>query len=457
MGVTRTLAHYAVNTTYEDLPEEVVQQVKVCTLNILGVVFGGYKTRIGQLHVKMAKDFGGGRPQATIIGDGAKVSCPLAAYANGSLGFALDYEDMIHYILHPGYISVAAGLAIGEKVKASGKDFITAITLAYEVGSRIALSMQPTPERGGKVWGEQYTPFCSVVPAGKLLGLDEDRMDIAFGITGTYATVPSAYKYFGIVNDTRPMKEVKLGWGWMCMAGVFGALSAKEGFRGGYGILDGEEGFWIMEGSDRCDFGKMTEGLGTKYYTLEAEFKVHPSIGWVHPVYVAIKQLVEEHDIKPGDIEQVLVRGMQTNRVDDYDPAGPVDAMFSLPYTVATTILREKLLPDMYSDEKIKSPEVQSLLKKIKCEQDPEADQLWFDNQWLVFSIEMTLKGRKQIKRRVEWPKEKPPFGKEEVEKKFRDLASLVVPARQVEEIIHCVDNLESLDNISKLTALLHE
>jgi hypothetical protein len=57
----------------------------------------------------------------------------------------------------------------------------------------------------------------------------------------------------------------------------------------------------------------------------------------------------------------------------------------------------------------------------------------------------------------VEWPKEKPPFGKKEVEKKFRDLASLVVPADQVEEIMHCVDNLESLDDISQLTALLHE
>lgn len=456
MGVTRTLARYAVNTKYEDLPKEVVEQVKVCTLNILGVAFGGYKTRIGQLHVKMAKDFGGGRPQATIIGDGTKVSCPLAAYANGSLAFALDYEDMIHYIIHPGYISVSASLAIGEKVKSSGKDFITAIALAYEVAGRIGLSMQPTPERGSKVWGEQYTPFAAVVPAGKLLGLDEEQMDIAFGVTGTYATVPSAYKYFGIVKETRPMKEVKLGWGWMCMAGVFGALSAKEGFRGGYGILDGDEGFWIMEGSDRCDFDKMTEDLGRKYLIMETEFKVHPSIGWVHPVHVATKNLVEKHDIKPDDVEQVAVRGMQTIRLDDYNPSGPVDAMFSLPYTLVTTILREKLLPDMYSDEKIKDPKVQNLLKKVKCEPDPEADRLWFDNQWLVFSIDITLKGGKRVSTRVQWPKEKPPFGKKEVEKKFRDLASLTLSADQVEKVVQTVENLENVEDISELAALLY-
>jgi len=456
MGVTRTLARYTAGTTFDDLPKKVVEQAKLCILNILGVAFGGYKTRIGRLHIEMAKDFGGGNPQATIIGDGSKVSAPMAAYANGNLAFALDYEDMIHYILHPGYISVSAGMAIGEKLKSSGKDFITAITLAYEVAGRIGLSMQPTLERGSKVWGEQYTPFAGVVPAGKLLGLDEDQMDIAFGVTGTYATVPSVYKYFGIVKETRPMKEVKIGWGWMCMAGVFAALSAKQGFKGGYGVLDGEEGFWIMEGSDQCDFDKMTEELGTKYLIMETEFKVHPSIGWVHPVHITTKELVEEHDIKPEDVERVIVSGMMTNRLDDYSPAGPVDAMFSLPYTIATTILREKLLPDMYSEEKIKDPEIQGLLKKIKCEPDPEADELWFDKLYLLFNIEITLKDGKQISRQVEWPKEKPPFGKKEVEQKYRDLAELVVPADRVERIMETVYNLENLKDISELASLLY-
>ncbi len=456
MGVTRTLSRYAAETTFDDLPKEVIEQAKVCILNILAVMLGGYKTRIGGLHIQMAKDIGGGNPQATIIGDGTKVSVPLAAYANGSLGFALDYEDMIRYILHAGYISVGAGLAIGEQVKASGKDFLTAIVMAYEVAGRIGIAMQPTSERGSKVWGEQYTPFAGVVPAGKLLGFDEDTMDIAFGIAGTYSTVPSVYKYFGIVNETRPMKEVKLGWGWMCMASVFAALSAKAGFRGGYGILDGDEGFWIMVGSDRCDFDLMTQGLGSEYLILETEFKVHPSIGWNHPVHVATKELVEKHDIKPEDVEDVLIKGMMTNRLDDYDPAGPVDAMFSLPYTVVTTILRDKLLPDMYSEERIQSDEVQKLLKKVRCEMDTEANQLFFDNLWLTFLIEITLKDGNKVSKRVQWPREKPHFGKKEVEQKYRDLASLVLPSEQVDRVMETVYSLETVNDISSLADLLH-
>jgi len=449
------LANYACVAKYDDLPQEVVEHAKIAILNILAVALGGYKTRIGKLHLELAKETGGGIPESTLIGDGEKVACPFAAYANGNLAFALDYEDVVLYTLHAGPVVIPAALAVGEKVKASGKDFILATVLGYEIGTRIGLSMQPSPERGSKVWGQQYTPFAPCVSAGRLLGLTGNEMEIAFGVTGTYATVPSAYKYFGIVEETRPMREVKLGWGWMSMAGVFGALSAKNGFRGGHGILDGDEGFWIMAGSDRCDFEKMTEGLGTTYLILETEFKVHPSIAWNHPPHTAIKALLETHDIGPEDIEGVTVRGLGADRIADYDPAGPVDAMFSLPYTVATTILGEKLVPDMYSDSKLRDPRVKDLLKRISVESDPEADRIWFEEHRAVFSIHITLCSGQELKTEVEYPKDKPPFGKPEVKDKFRDLASLTLSSKRVEEIIKMIENLDGLEDISELAGLL--
>ena len=211
-----------------------------------------------------------------------------------------------------------------------------------------------------------------------------------------------------------------------------------------------------MAGSDRCDFDKMTQGLGTEYLIMETEFKLHPSVASLNPVHVGVKTLVEENDIRPDDVEGVIVRGCNARRFDDYNPVGPVDGMFSLPYCVATTILREKLLPDMYSEEKLKDPRVQALLKRIKVESDPEAERLWYEKQWKVFSIEISLKDRKRIHTRVEWPKERPPFGKSEVEKKFRDLASLILSADRVEEIVQTVGELESLSDISELAALLY-
>ena len=455
MGPTRTLADYACAAEYHDLPREVVEHTKIAILNILAVALGGYQTRIGKLHLELAKETAGGILESTLIGDGTKISCPFAAYANGNLAFALDYEDVVLYTLHAGPVVIPAALAVGEKVNASGKDLILASVLGYEIGTRIGLSMQPSPERGSKVWGQQYTPFAPCVTAGRLLGLNSDEMEIALGVTGTYATVPSAYKYFGIVEETRPMREVKLGWGWMSMAGVFGALSAERGFRGGHGILDGDEGFYIMSGSDQCDFEKMTEGLGTTYLILETEFKGHPSIAWNHPPHTAIKKQLEKNNIGPGDIEGVTVRGLGAERIADYDPAGPVDAMFSLPYTVATTILGEKLVPDLYSEDKLNDPSIKGMIDKIRIEPDAEADRIWFEEQKAVFSINIKLTGGKELKTSVEYPKDKPPYGKKEVKDKFRTLSELSLSDNRVEEVMEQVENLEEMNDISILMRLL--
>jgi len=118
--------------------------------------------------------------------------------------------------------------------------------------------------------------------------------------------------------------------------------------------------------------------------------------------------------------------------------------------------LREKLRPDMYSEEKIRDPKIQTLLNKIEIEPDPEADKLWFEKQWMVFSIEITLSAGKRIKKRVEWPKEKPPFGKNEVEQKYRDLALLTLSEERVEKVLQTVQKLESLSDISELAELLY-
>jgi 2-methylcitrate dehydratase PrpD len=453
--VTRTLATYAARLRFSDLPQPVVEQAKLATLNILAAALGGAQTRIGRLHLALAQETGGGRPQATLIGDGTKVSRPLAAYANGNLAFAMDYEDVVLYTIHAGPIVIPAALAMAEGAARTGRDLIAAIVAGYEVGTRIGLAMQPTAARGSQVWGQQYTPFAACAAAGNLLRLSPEAMDTAFGATGTYATVPSAYKYFGIVAETRPMREVKLGWGWMSMAGTFGALSAQAGFRGGHGILDGREGFWIMAGSDQCDFAKMTEGLGERYVILDTEFKVHPSIAWNHPPHTALKKLIEDHDIRPEQIEAVTLKGLGVERIGDFAPAGAVDAQFSLPYTVATTLLRKPLTPALYSDATLRNPAVRAMLAKIRCEPDEKADLAWFDEHRECFVITVELKNGHNIQLETEYPRDKPAYGMKEIAGKLENLAGELLPPAQLEAIVACVDRLDRLKSPDELTRLL--
>ena len=455
MGTTRDLTNFVARTTYADLPKATVDSTKLAVMNIVGCMLAGYQTRIGKLHTEMAKDMGGGREQSTIIGDGAKVSAPLAAYANGNFGFALDYEDTVLYITHPGYITMSSGLAVGEMLESSGKDLILSIALGFEVVARIGAAMQPTPARGKQVWGEQYHPFASAVTAGKLFGQDAETLDVAFGIAGTYATVPSVYKYFGIVEETRPMREVKMGWGWMSMAGTVAAQSAQRGFKGGHGVLDGEQGFYVMAGSDRCDFEQIVRDLGKSWAIDKTEYKIHPSIAWNHPGFDATRMLVKAHNITPDQVEKIHISGMALNLIGDTNPQGAVDAQFSLPYTVVTTIMGEPLLPAMYSDEKLTDPVVRGLLSKVSMTHDPKADDDFFTDQKMRFGVEITLKNGNTVKRDVEWPTDQPPMGRADIEKKFRELAGTVMNDKRAEEVMQAIDSLDSFDNVADFARLL--
>lgn len=455
MGVTRDLLDFVTAATYEDLSPEAIAATKSAVLNILGNCVAGNRTRIGQLHVEMAKDMGGGRAQATIIGDGARVSVPLAAFANGNLAFALDYEDTLQYVTHPGFITVSSGMAVGEQIGASGRDLILAVALGYEIVARIGLPMQPTPERGKLVFGEQYHPFAGAVTAGKLLGLDVEQFDAAFGVAGTYAPVPSAYKYFGVVAETRPMREVKLGWGWMSMAGTLAALSAHRGFRGGHGVLDGEQGFYVMAGSDRCDVARMTRGLGQGWMIVDTDFKIYPSIARNHPPHLAVRSLVEQHDVAPGDIERIVVRGMQMRLVADFDPRGAVDAQFSLPHAVVTAALREPLGPEMYTDERLADPLVRELLKRVTLDHDAEADTLYFNEQRLRFSVRIELKSGRSLTKDIEFPRDQPRLRWPQLEQKFRTLCGTVLPGAQVDRAIEMTANLDTLTDVGALPGVL--
>ena len=436
------------------MPSPAVAKTKEAVLNILGNCVAGARTRIGALHVDLAKDMGGDGP-ATILGDGSKVSMPLAAYANGNLAFALDYEDTLYYITHPGFVTVSSGLAVGERCRSSGKDFLHAVALGYEVLGRLGPAMQPTPARGRQVFGEQYHPFGGAATAAKLLGLDEEQIDTAFGIAGTYAPVPSAYKYFGIVADTRPMREVKLGWGWMSMAGTLAALSAQRGFRGGHGILDGEQGFHVMAGSDRCDFDRITAGLGTKWLIVDNEPKLYPAIARNTPPHLAAAGLVEALGIRPEDVMQVTVRGMQMSSVADHDPRSEVDAQFSLPYAIVTALLNVPVGPTMYTRERLFAPQVRSLLRRIKLEHDPEADSLFFNEQRLRYTVRIDLHDGRSLVREIEFPKDRPRFGWDEVCAKFRNLCADILPGSQIEIAIELVDGLEDMDDLSVLVDAL--
>ncbi|HKB85963.1 MAG TPA: MmgE/PrpD family protein, partial [Ignavibacteriaceae bacterium] len=136
-SIARTIAEFAINLKYEDLPSEVNDQVKRFLYDSIGCAYGGYHTKDVNILRDIYTDMGG-KPESTLIGFGNKMPAVNAVLVNSLMIRALDFND-IYWKEDPSHPSdlIPAALSTGESVGAPMKDVITAIVLAYEFEQRM--------------------------------------------------------------------------------------------------------------------------------------------------------------------------------------------------------------------------------------------------------------------------------------------------------------------------------
>lgn len=461
MSATHKLAQYAAESKYEDLPKEVVEKAKLLILDTLGCEMAGSKTPPGQKIIQTMKELGG-KPQASIAGDGTKISCVNAGYVNAHLADALDFDDTLGHLGHPAATIIPGAMAAGEYVKSSGKDLITAVVMGYEVSIRIAFARRPSwltgyPPIGGKPVGVGYCwhSFGAGVSAGKIFGLDKEKMASCIGLTAAATPLISKTHEEGA---THPFVK---GYNFAedAAAGVLGALLARNGFLGCDTILDGPDGFWIMSGSDRCDFERLTQKLGEEYEITKVGIKPWSCCRNIHATCDAVKYILDEHQVKENEIEEVVAKTYYEAMFSQHRPKNIYDAEFSVPWCVAMVIRNERCGLDWYREEHFKNPEVLNLLDRVRLVHDPEADRLHqFPMRKWVSTVIIETKDGRRFSRYVDSVKGDPenPMSVKEVKDKFRIQASSIsLKDNKIEEIINKVDRLEELDDVSKLAALL--
>jgi 2-methylcitrate dehydratase PrpD len=455
---TKALATYAVKTRFEDYPKEAVDQAKILILDSIGCMLGGCHSNLGKAIIAPIKNMGGSK-EAAIVGGGIKVPTIQAAFVNGTTANALDYDDTLLGIGHPGASIIPAALAIGEWRRASGKDILNAILIGYDIGDRIGLAIQPTYERLQHVWGVgTWQTFSAVSAAAKVLNLDLAKTLNAYGVAGATAPLPNTQKW-GWDKSERPIHWVKEPTGWPCWTGTTAAVLANNGFVGNNYILDGDNGFWIMAGSDRCDYDKMTAGLGTEFEVLtNIAIKPYSSCRWQHATLDCVKELRQKHDLKTEEIEEILIYSFAWVKSHEvYGPTDMVDAQFSIPYTVTMTLLGIHPGPAWYAQENLKNKDILDFSKRVKVELDPEIDKSYFNEDKISARVKITTQNGKEFEKFVGVPSGDPqnPLNIEEIEDKFRNQAMYSFKADEVEMIMKKIYEFETLEDISSLMSLL--
>lgn len=253
--ICEKLVEFTSKTQFSDLPHDVVHETKRVLLDSIGCAVGALLTDAGKSAVELARRLGGPR-ESTIIGTSDRVSCANAAFANGELINALDYDAGA--VGHDTPYVIGASLGAIESAQASGKDLLLAIALGHEISTRLIRAEGGYREAGG--WAS--ATIAAAASSSKVLNLNQEQMANAIGIAG-YVCPPNALRKH---LDTSPVRMTKYhvsGWG--AHGGVISALLAEMGFTGDTDLFEGEECFWKFTGHKQWNAESVLEGLGTKW------------------------------------------------------------------------------------------------------------------------------------------------------------------------------------------------
>ena len=303
--IAAQLADYIANSSFDNLPPEVIHRVKLCIRDSIGCSLAGSTTNVGKILIETIEDLSGNNP-STIMGSGSKTSPPYAAFVNGNMADICELNDAY------GATIIEPAIAVGELVKATGKELINACCLGYEVSGRIGTAVRPTLSRRVIAHGSGgHQTFGTVTAASKLLGLSKEMIANALGIAGANAPLPCNMKT--IEGELGNSSMVKNNFGSASLVGVLSAILAKNGFTGPPDIFEGDTGFWKMYGSDRCDFARITENLGTKYVVMDTGFKFYSACGATFGALDALESIMQKHQIVAEDVEKIVIKTNELN------------------------------------------------------------------------------------------------------------------------------------------------
>ena len=452
---SESIGNFVENLSFKDLPIEVINKVKVLFLDALGTCAAASKKKYAKAIIELIKELGG-KPESTLFIYGGKLPAVNAVLINAALVHGLDFDDThAEASVHPSACIFPTALAVGEAKEFDGKSIITAAVSGYETIIRIGLAAKGSfHDRGFHA-----TPICGVfaaaVVAGKLLKLTTLQLQHALGICGSQAAGLQEF-----LNDGTWVKRLHPAWA--AHSGIFAALLAEKGYTGPYKIFEGRFGLFkgFFPDERRYDLNQIDKDLGINWEILGISIKPYPCCHSIHSFLDCSLYLKNKYRIKNEDIEEILCiiseRGAEIvcKPIDvKRKPDNTYGAQFSLPFTIATILVKNNLSLKEYSEDNLKNPEIIKLASKVNYITEPNIhNQKYFPGH-----VRIKMKNGKVYEHAINkhWGCPENPMSQEEIEKKFRKNVESIFSKDQTEMIIDKINNLEKLQNISELTKLL--
>ncbi len=441
------IGDYAAARRYEDLSELAIVRARQVLLDFIGTMLGGYQTELGQLSADYAAQMQPGH-DATIVGDGRRSTVDGAAFANATMGKFLGMDDSHRIAGHVASQLVPAALALGERHRLTGRQFITALAVGYDVMDLVHGAVDTWQRERGMDHKGQAGTLASSVTAAKALGLNAEKTAQALALSMDMACGTEQYVYDAGACDT---KDLLAGYG--ARNGILAAKMADFGFRGPPGALDGPYGYFhaFGPGRDSADLAALDSDALAR-----TGFKPHAGCRHVHSCVDATQVLLRSGSpdlsaIAAIEIDTYLEAITPDFRVN-YSPRTVGQAGFSLPVTASVILTRGHWFRE--DIETYDAPEAQRLrqLVKVGLDADIQAGHPLKNG----CEVRIITKDGALYRGRVEYAKGEPEnmLSDAEFEEKFRYLVGDLLPPEQIARLLDSVARLEHLDDVGELARL---
>jgi len=457
--VALALAQVLDKTTFGELPPVTIKHAKMIIASTLASAAAGISIGSVRIIRELAKEQGG-KPEAPVWFDGTRLPVVEAARVNAMLSDSAASDDSdLRDVAHTGTCLTAVGLAIAERVGASGADTLAAMVAGYEaagrVGEALSASSKASGPGGGAISGSVgrgfhascIVAFGGTVAAGRLLRLSAEQMAQAIGLTAT--TVG------GLAIGTNSWaREYHAGNAALCA--VHAALAAGRGYTANRDMLENPGGFLAVFSGGKPDTSSLTRAIGDDYQISRyLAIKLFPGAHALHPAVEAAINVARESHVPAQDVARILVAGPQSGLVASKPPKDVFEAIHSLSYFIASAVADKNFSWGDTAPEKFQRPAIARLMGLI--ERDAAPSPTHFDWGWGA-TVTLVTRSGARYSSTVDAPKGSAPRGIEwsDVDAKFDALMPHSgLPASRLKRCLDLIHDFGSMKKVSGLTSLL--
>ena len=437
------LAQFCVDTRFEDLPPALVAQAKRHILDTFGATLAGADSDVAkQARLVFAGETGG----TLVWGADLRVGAAQAAMLNGVAAHALELDDT-GGCDHSGAVvlpAVMAAVSMSTR-PVSGREFVTAVVIGYEVGRRVLEACGGYSAHNGAGWHSTATcgVFGAAAASARILGLNAGQMLSALGIAGSFSGGLWAF-----IHDGSQSK--KLHSGRAAEGGLLAARFAQQGITGPSKLFDDVWGGFLKTlAGETAQPEALDADLGVVWKLARCSIKPYASCRGTHSAIDALGLLLDQLQVDVDQVEdlEVSLCGFLQDMCGAQEVSSLAAAQMSLPYALAARLVHGHCRLEAYDDEQRRDPKIALWMSRIRLVVDPQLSE---DGEPVV-SVR-TVDGR-QASLCIDPPLGAPgnPLSDDALEQKFFSLAVRVMPRSQAEELIGQLWRLEALESVAAL------